>query len=167
MARAGGIDWRYTETRRRKFIAKLAETYDVEASLEHAVLTWPQVCELRVRHPGFAARFEEVIAAGYDRIEAMLLKRAGVGGGGGGGGEGDLAIAQALLKQRRSMRADAGAGAAKRAVKPGARSDAIDSIMNEFAMLRAGQRKGQEQGRDANGMGSRGRGSARAAGGGR
>ena len=159
MATAGRIDWRYTETRRKKFIEKLAETYDVEAALEHANLTWPQVCELRVRHPDFAARFEEVIVAGYDRIEAMLLKRAGIGGD----GEVDLALAQALLKQRRSMRADASAGAARRAIKPGARSEAIQSIMNEFELLRAGQGRGGL----SNGKGLGGRGDAGTAGGAR
>ncbi|HZG41342.1 MAG TPA: hypothetical protein VEY93_00180 [Longimicrobium sp.] len=149
MARSGKIDWRHTNSRRRDFIRVLAETYDVEAALEAGRLSWSEVCELRVRHPDFAARFEDVIVAGYDRIEAMLLKRSGVGGD----GKGDLALAQALLKQRRSMRADASAGAAKRAGPRAARSEAIKNIMSEVGLLRAGQRRG----RDGNGKEGRGK----------
>jgi hypothetical protein len=99
------FDWRFTVTKRKLFIAKLAETYDVEAALGHAGLSWPQVCELRTRHPDFAARFEEVIAAGYDRLETLLLREAGLGGP----RIKNEALAQALLKQRRAMKPE-GAG---------------------------------------------------------
>jgi hypothetical protein len=140
VAGTGKIDWRYTATRRTVFLTVLADTYDVEAALAEARLTWPEVCELRSRHPDFASRFEEVIVAGYDRVEAMLLRRTGIGRG----GKIDLALAQALLKQRRSMRADATAGAAKRAGPRAARSEAIKSIMSEFELLRAGQARGRQ-----------------------
>lgn len=104
--RPARIDWRFTERRRRNFLRVLAETYDPDLACAAGRLTWPQVCELRARHPGFAARFDEVIAAGYDRLEAMLLRLSGIGGG----GKPDLALAQALLKQRRAMKSDAGPG---------------------------------------------------------
>jgi hypothetical protein len=123
------IDWRYTATRRRKFLRKLAETYDVEAALGEAELSWAEVCELRVLHPEFAARFEEVIVAGYDRLEAMLLREAGIGAA----AKADPALAQALIKLRRTSPARAG-----RAGKAGEDREAmIQSIMKMVTPLKA------------------------------
>ena len=110
-APAGGgrparVDLRYTKTRRREFLRVLAETYNPDRACAAARLTWPDICELRSLYPDFAARFDEVIAAGYDRLEAMLLRLSGIGGD----GKPDLALAQALLKQRRAMKSGAPPG---------------------------------------------------------
>lgn len=134
------IDWRHTGTRRKNFLRVLAETYDVEAACAAGPLSWPEVCELRVRYPDFAARFDEVIAAGYDRLEATLLRRAGVGGGAAG----DLTLAQALLKQRRTGKADSTAGARKAAAPP-SREQLIQSIMDKVAPLKAARARGSER----------------------
>jgi len=138
------IDWRYTRTRRKNFLRVLAETYDVEAALTAGKLTWPQVCELRVRHPEFAVRFEEVIAAGYDRLEAALLRRAGAALGAEAADKGDAALATALLKQRRALKdaapAARRAGGAQPASDKGAtqrRMELIRPIMGEFTSLQA------------------------------
>lgn len=147
MARAG-IDWRYTETRRRDFLRTLAETYDVEAALAAGRLTWPQVCELRVRHPDFAVRFEEVIAAGYDRLEAMLLRASGVGAG----AKPDQALAQALIKLRRTGRAETARGGRRSFAAPASGADRekmIQSILDKMGPLKSaaagGAWNGQKQ----------------------
>jgi hypothetical protein len=149
MAAAGKIDWRYTETRRRVFLRVLAETYDVEAALEAGRLTWPQVCELRARYSAFALRFEEVIAAGYDRLEAMLLREAGIGAG----AKADAALAQALLKQRRAARAEA-ARPSRAAARHAARNKHLGAIMGEFETLRAGQKQGSGAIGEGSGVGA-------------
>jgi hypothetical protein len=151
MAQSGRIDWRYTETRRRKFLRVLAETYDMEAALTAGRLTWPEVCELRARHPEFAAQFEQVIAAGYDRLEALLLRESGLGRG----GQIDLALAQALLKQRRAAKVEAAAGRAGRGIPEPTRSQKVNHIIKQFELLRAGQGQGQGGRADANGTGGR------------
>ena len=151
-SRRGRLDWRYTETRRRKFLRVLAETYDVAAALAEARLTWPQVCELRVRHPDFAARFEEVIAAGYDRIEAMLLREAGAG-------TGRIAkepLAQALLKQRRALRSEAPRGRTMPAKERAAMIKATIDMM--------GRACAPAEGRNGNGSAGAGRAGAPAGG---
>ena len=149
MAQSGKIDWRYTETRRRDFLRVLAETYDMEAALAAGRLTWPQVCELRGRHPEFAERFEQVIAAGYDRLEALLLRQSGLGQG----GQIDLVLAQALLKQRRAAKAEGTVGRARRGSAEAARSRNVNHIIKQFELLRAGQGQGGKA--DANGSGGR------------
>jgi hypothetical protein len=135
--RPARIDWRYTETRRRTFLRVLAETYDPELACEAGNLSWPQVCELRVRHPDFAAQFDEVIAAGYDRLEAMLLRQAGVGKGAAI----DPVLAQALIKQRRMGKPEAAAGA-KTAAGRQNREQLIRSIMEKVVPLKAAQSRG-------------------------
>jgi hypothetical protein len=133
---AGGgakpLDLRWTKKRREVFLQVLAQTYNPDKACEQAGLTWFQMCELRVRHPDFAIRFDEVIAAGYDRLETKLLREAGVGSG----AKVDPALAQALLKQRRAGKADAGAGARKGAA-PQSREQLIQSIMDKLAPLKA------------------------------
>lgn len=135
------FDWRHTGTKRRKFLQALAETYDVEKALAEGKLTWAQVCELRVRHPDFAVRFDEVIDAGYDRLEAMLLRAAGVGEG----ATPDPAAAQALIKLRRSGREAMSRGAPARGrggrnarLEPGADDRArVDKVLAKLAPLQA------------------------------
>lgn len=135
------LDWRYTETRRRDFVRVLAESYDTEAALAAAALSWPQVCELRARHPDFAERIEEVIAAGYDRLEAALLRHAGLGG------TIDPALAQAMLKQRRMGKAEASV-AQRRAKGPApSQRQMIKTILDELDPLKAAARGGMLNGR--------------------
>jgi hypothetical protein len=154
MADGGKIDWRHTKTRRGKFLRVLAETYDVEEALTQARLTWPEVCELRVRYPEFADRFEQVIAAGYDRLEALLLREAGLGRG----GTIDLPLAQAMLKQRRAARVEAAAGRTRRAAQPATRSEKVNEIVKQFELLRAGQvGRGKADGKKIGGRAAEGR----------
>ena len=142
------IDWRATGGIRKRFIACLAATYDVEAACAAAGVEWPIICELRVRHPDFAAAFEEVIAAGYDRLEAMLLRRAGAALA-EAEGAGDVQLATNLLKQRRSLKAEPQGMRPGR--RPGSRTapargadrkQLIQSIMNALAPPGAASTRG-------------------------
>ena len=154
--RRGQIDWRYTATRRRDFMRVLAETYDLEAALAAGRLTWPEVCELRARHPDFAVRFEEVIDAGYDRLDLVVLRKAGVGAG---AEPPDATLAQALIKLRRSGRGETAArasGSARlrggRAGKPEAdpeRDELVARIMAKLAPLKAAAAGGAFNGHKA------------------
>lgn len=130
------IDWRYTGTRRRGFLQVLAETYDVDAALAAGPLTWPEMCRLRQMHPEFAEQIEEVISAGYDRLEVALLREAGLGG------KIDATLAQALLKQRRMGKADA-AIAQRRARGPApSRRQMMKTILDDIAPLKAAAARG-------------------------
>lgn len=136
------VNLRWTVTRRKRFLAELAASYDVEAACRVAELDWPTVCLLRVRHPEFAAAFADVIAAGYDRLEAMLLRQAGAASAQPTAQQ--TALAQLLLRQRGTDKAGrAGSGGkpgAKPAHEPSRRpsKDAlIDTIIAKTAPLRA------------------------------
>jgi len=138
------VDLRYTQTRRRKFITELATSYDPEAACEEAGLDWPTVCRLRVLHPEFAAEWDEVIAAGYDRLELLLLRQAGAGRE-AASGKSEHELAAALLKQRRALKIDkqmgvrsAGAAAAA-GRRRGARSQEqmLRAVKEQLEPLRA------------------------------
>ena len=103
---------RNPEERKRLFLDHLAETYDVDGACAAAGLPWIDMCQLRDEDPDFAAEWERVIAAGYERIEIMLLQLGGAAGA-ADGTEPDLAIARELVKQRRWRRPGTAAGAPK------------------------------------------------------
>jgi hypothetical protein len=119
------IDLRHTKRRKERFLTTLAETYDVGAACAAAGLDWAIMCRLRADDPDFAARWEAVIAAGYDRLEAMLLCRAGAGRE-----EGDVTLARELLRQRAGRKSEAGARRA--APKPPNREKMIADVMEKL-----------------------------------
>jgi hypothetical protein len=129
MAEEKKIDLRWTTGLRKKFIRLLAETYDVEAACAETGLSWPDICTLRVKHPDFAAAFDEVIAAGYDRLEAKLLREAGVGRD-----EVNPVLGRELLKQRRAANAERAARRSGPARPP--RAQTIRAILDTVAPLR-------------------------------
>lgn len=132
------IDLRCTKGRKQRFLDRLAATYDMDAACAAAELDWPTICKLRARDPVFAADWAAVIAAGYDRLEAMLLRRAGAGAA-QGDEPADPALARELLRQRGAGRAGGGkAGVDKaRPTAPRDREQVIGSIMSKVAARRA------------------------------
>lgn len=102
------VDLRWVKGRKQRFLDALAATYDMDAACAAAGLDWPTMCRLRSIDPEFAARWEAVIAAGYDRIEAMLLRQAGAGAS-AGPDKADLALARDLLRHRAAVRKEAAA----------------------------------------------------------
>ena len=107
-------------------------------------LSWPEVCELRVRYPEFAARIDEVIVAGFDRLEAALLRVAATALA---AEKPDMALVQAVMKLRRPARA-ALAPVEENAADRAAREKRIRTIMDKVAQLHAAQ-----AGRRGNGPG--------------
>ncbi len=135
---------RYNVQRRATFVRVLAESYDIEAALLAAELTWHEVTELRVRHPDFAARIDEVIVAGFDRLEAAFLRVATAALA---AEKPDLNLVQAVLKLRRPARAVA-APARPSAKEEAARKGRIETILNKLAQLHAARPGGGGDGRD-------------------
>lgn len=103
---------RCPKERKRRFLDHLAETYDVDGACAAAWLCWIDMCQLRDEEPDFAAKWDRIIAAGYERIEIMLLR---LGGAAGGEQElaPDIAVARELVKRRAVRRARPGAAAPK------------------------------------------------------
>ncbi len=138
------LDWRFPQIRRRRqFIDALAGSYDPEVACATSGLDWPAVCRLRRLYPEFAAEFDEVIAAGYDRLEMQLLRQAGAGAAGTGDKAG-RELAAALLKQRRALRSEkeaalrrvAGASAGGRG-SARSREQLVQAVKAQLAPLRA------------------------------
>lgn len=135
-------DLRWTEKRRRRFVRVLAESYDNDAALAAADLTWPEVCELRVRHPDFAARIDEVIVAGFDRLEAALLRVAAAALA---AERPDIALVQAVMKLRRPVRGPAAPGLGSAADRA-ERERRVKRLMDKVAQLHAAQAGGRGDG---------------------
>lgn len=66
----------WTARKRAIFLDHLAATCNVTASAKAAGLHWSGAYALRRRDPEFAAQWKAALAAGYDRLEAMLIERA-------------------------------------------------------------------------------------------
>ena len=133
------IDLRHTKGRKQRFLDALAATYDMDAACAAAELDWPTICKLRARDPLFAADWAATIAAGYDRLEAMLLRRAGAGAAQADDAV-DLTLARELLRQRGTGRVGgAGKAGADKAGPMAAkdREQVIGSIMSKVAARRA------------------------------
>lgn len=131
---------RYPAERKRRFLEHLWETFDVDSACVAARVTWRDMCALRDEDPEFAAEWERVIAAGYERIEIMLLQLGGAAGA-VDGREPDLAIARELVKQRGPRRRRRGGGGIEGPPKPD-REREIASIMRK---LRAGRPNRQQR----------------------
>lgn len=129
------IDWRWTNTIRKDFIRGLAETYDVDRALAEAQVAWTDICRLRSMYPRFAAEIEEVIAAGYDRLEIGVLRQAGAAMNATPSAA-DLALARELLKQRRAIKAPAASAAATRKAAGADKEAQVQAIMARLAPLR-------------------------------
>lgn len=157
------IDLRWTKRRKQRFLERLAETYDMDAACAAAGLDWPTMCRLRGDDAEFAARWEAVIASGYDRIEAMLLRRAGAGlGDGARADEADVALARELLRQRGGRKTGDPAAPRRTVARPSPnREQAIASIMGKLTAFpgRAPRPKDDEdEGAPLAGMAQRDRG---------
>lgn len=137
---------RYTAWRRRLFVEVLAQGYDTDAALAAAGLSWPEVCALRVRHPDFAAQIDEVIVAGFDRLEAALLRVAAAALA---AEKPDVALAQAVMKLRRPARAvtaPASVSAKQAAADRAEREKRVRQLMDNVAQLHAAQARGRGDG---------------------
>lgn len=135
-------DLRWTEKSRKRFVRVLAESYDNDAAMAAADLTWPEVCELRVRHPDFAARIDEVIVAGFDRLEAALLRVAAAALA---AEKPDMALVQAVMKLRRPVRSGAAPGPGNAADRA-ERERRVKRLMDKVAQLHAAQAGGRADG---------------------
>lgn len=122
----------WTKTARATFLLHLAATCNVKASCKAAGKNLAGLYRLRARDPGFAREWELALEAGYQRLEAELLRRAmgddvgdtldgvetddGIDGDGDGDGDGsgcgvdaepampfDVELALKLLAQRRTV----------------------------------------------------------------
>lgn len=134
-ARPRRIDLRWTKRRKRRFLTRLAETYDMDEACAAAGLDWAVMCRLRAGDPAFAAEWAAVIEAGYDRIEALLLRRAGAAGPPEENAKaGDAALARELLKQRAARKAGDGAALRSAPRRPN-RDQAIASILGKLTAL--------------------------------
>lgn len=67
---------RWTAEKQEQFVARLAETANVSASLADTGMSQAGLYKLRKRSAGFRAAWDEALDLGYARIEAMLLDRA-------------------------------------------------------------------------------------------
>ncbi len=125
----------WTKRRKRRFLTRLAETYDMDAACAAAGLDWATICRLRAADPAFAAEWAAVIAAGYDRLEVLLLRRAGAARAADSraGEDGiDAALARELLKQRAGRKGDAPAMPARPAADPRPRHERIEALMRKL-----------------------------------
>ncbi|MDP5279988.1 hypothetical protein Q9Q95_13720 [Sphingomonas sp. DG1-23] len=71
----------WTPAKRNRFLARLAETLNVRASVRSVNLSEAGLYKLRRRDPAFAAAWDQTIAEAYGRLEMLLLERALLGGG--------------------------------------------------------------------------------------
>lgn len=68
---------RFTANKQQRFLDALAHTCNVAVSADHADVSTVTVYQHRLRDPAFRARWQEAIAAGYDRLEGLLLEHGG------------------------------------------------------------------------------------------
>lgn len=66
----------WTKAKREHFLIELAVTCNVGIAAERAGMNNTTVYRLRKRDADFAAQWREALQAGYDRLEAALLRRA-------------------------------------------------------------------------------------------
>lgn len=66
----------WTLEKQELFVARLAETANVSASLAETGMSHAGLYKLRKRSAAFRAAWDEALDLGYARIEAMLLDRA-------------------------------------------------------------------------------------------
>jgi hypothetical protein len=72
---AGRAD-RWTAEKQEQFVARLADTANVSASLAETGMSQAGLYKLRKRSAAFRAAWDEALDLGYARVEAMLLDRA-------------------------------------------------------------------------------------------
>jgi hypothetical protein len=66
----------WTKARRVRFLDHVAATCNVREATEVVGLSQASVYALRRRDPGFAEQWRMALLAGYDRLEAELLRKA-------------------------------------------------------------------------------------------
>lgn len=118
---------------KQRFCEHLAATYDADGACAAAGLCWIDMCTLRDEDPVFAAAWERIRAAGYERIEIMLLQLGGAAGP-ATGMKPDLAVARELAKQRGARRRQPAGGAGT--PKPNKERE-IAAIMRRLGAIRA------------------------------
>jgi hypothetical protein len=71
--------WGFSARKRQRFLDALALTCNINAAAAYAGVhrTTPYWC--RARDPQFAAQWREALAAGYDRLETLVLEHGGAG----------------------------------------------------------------------------------------
>jgi hypothetical protein len=68
---------RFTIKKQQRFLDALAHSCNVALSAEYADVSTFTVYQHRLRDPAFRALWQEAIAAGYDRLEGLLLEHGG------------------------------------------------------------------------------------------
>jgi hypothetical protein len=90
----------WTSAARAAFLDHIAMTGDAEAAAEAVGLPVAGAYALRRRDARFAGQWHKALSAGYDRIEAAVMRRALGIAPAAGQGEVDLATAMMLLDRR-------------------------------------------------------------------
>ena len=72
----------WTPAKRNRFLARLAETLNVRASVRSVRLSEGGLYKLRRRDPAFAAAWDQTIVEAYGKVEMLLLERALMGDAG-------------------------------------------------------------------------------------
>lgn len=68
-----------TPRKRQAFLDALAMTCNVRVSAAHAEVSKAALYQHRARDPQFVEQWREALAAGYDRLEALVLEHGGAG----------------------------------------------------------------------------------------
>jgi hypothetical protein len=71
------VSW--TPAKRNRFLARLAETLNVRASVRSVGLSESGLYKLRRRDAAFAAAWDQTIVEAYGKVEMLLLERALIG----------------------------------------------------------------------------------------
>ena len=95
---ARSISGKLTPEAREHFLAQLSLTAHVGQSAAAAGVSPQAVYQLRVRDAGFAEEWRAALLAGYDRIEAALIRKAlGVRDDPSFGDEGEIDVSAAIM----------------------------------------------------------------------
>jgi hypothetical protein len=69
----------WTPAKRNRFLARLAETLNIRASVRSVRLSESGLYKLRRRDAAFAAAWDQTIVEAYGKVEMLLLERALIG----------------------------------------------------------------------------------------
>ena len=134
----------FTVTKRKRFLDALALTCNVTKSAEYAAIATTTLFRYRVRDKVFAGQWDDALAMGYDRLEALVLQHGGAGqpidpdpdAAEAGGAEPepfDFDRAMKVLIYRRNARAGLPTGRGKPAMRNASREETNAVLMKALA----------------------------------
>lgn len=132
---------RFTERRRTAFLDHLAATCDVSAACRAIELGAPAAYRARRNDPAFAEAWRAALLTGYDRLEGMLLRRAGAATANAEAAVDDatldpeMAIRLLALHQARMKAAAAGTAKPQNRVKRATEAETNAAILKQLAAL--------------------------------